>query len=226
MMRISGLQLQTSNLAAQYHFYHDILNMPVLAESPAELTLQAGSTRLTFAQAARGEEPHYHFAFNIPPQQFAAAKTWLAARTPLLADRNGLDEFAFDTWAARAVYFRDPAGNIVEFIARAELPPDSQEAFSAACLLCVSEIGLTTDDVPAMARMLEARLGIAVYRGSASDTFTALGDAHGLFIIVQRGREWYPDTGTPAGFVPITAVIAPHADATTVMLSGPPYQVR
>lgn len=225
-MYIHQLRLQTHNLAAQHDFYEHALHMPLLTASPGELTLQVGSTRLTFTQAAAGEEPHYHFAFNVPPQQFTEAKTWIAERAPLLADASGQNEFVFENWDARAVYFRDPAGNIVEFIARAMLPDTSSEVFSASNLLCVSEIGLATDDVPATARMLQEQLGIAVYRGSASDTFTALGDEHGLFIIVQRGREWYPDTGTPAEFVPMTAVVAAHAGAAMMTLSGPPYQVR
>jgi catechol-2,3-dioxygenase len=225
-MRIYELRLEADNLVTQRDFYHGMLNMSVLAASPAELTLQVGSTRLTFTHAAHGAQPRAHFDFNVPPQRFAEAKAWLAARTPLIADHHGLDEFAFNNWDARAVYFRDPAGNIVEFIAREGLPPAPPEAFSAASMLCVSEVGMATADVPATARMLAAQLGIAVYRGSASDTFTALGDEHGLFIIVQRGREWYPDTGTPAEFTPIRTVVAPHAGADMLTVEGPPYQVR
>ena len=224
-MYIHELRLKTNNLIAQQDFYQRMLNMSVLAASSGELALQAGSTRLTFTQAGDDEEPHYHFAFNIPPQQFTEAKAWLAARTPLLTDRNGQNEFMFDSWDARAVYFRDPAGNIVEFIAR-EGPPAPQTAFSATSLLCVSEISLATDDVGATTRMLKEQLGVTVYRGSASDTFTALGDEHGLFIIVQRGREWYPDTGTLAEAVPVSAVIGMAASGATATLEGPPYTVR
>lgn len=224
-MHIHELHLHTHTIAAQQRFYADTLGLPMRAASSGELALDAGTTVLHFAPAAPGEQPRYHIAFNVPPQQFAEAKAWLSARVPLLADRSGADEFPFDNWDAHALYFYDPAGNILELIARSDLPSESSEPFSASSLLCVSEIGLVTDDVPATTRMLQEQPGITVYRDSVSDMFTALGDAHGLFIIVQRGREWFPDTSQAAVLAPLRAIVSAAADGLRHSIHGPPFSV-
>lgn len=224
-MHIHELYLQTHDIAAQRRFYADTLGMSMHAAPDSELALDAGTTELHFAPAAPGEQPRYHVAFNVPPQQFADAKAWLAARAPLLADRTGADEFSFDNWDAHALYFYDPAGNILELIARHELPHTPTAPFSASSLLCISEVGLVTNDVPATARMLQSQLGITVYRDSVSDMFTAIGDQYGLFIVVQCGREWFPDTGQPAVFAPLRAVVSVTADGARHSIHGPPFSV-
>jgi hypothetical protein len=63
----------------------------------------------------------YHFAFNIPENQIRSAKEWLMPRTVLLKDEQGNDYFQHSGWNSEAVYFKDPAGNILEFIARHDL---------------------------------------------------------------------------------------------------------
>ena len=34
--------------------------------------------------------------------------------------------------------------------------------------------------------------------------FTPVGDEQGLFVVVKRGRMWFPDTGKAAELLPIT----------------------
>jgi hypothetical protein len=73
-------------------------------------------------------------------------------------------------------------------------------------------------------QLLEAELSAPIYDGAGSDTFTAVGDEHGLFIVVKRGRIWFPDTGTPADLFPVRVMtLADNGERGT--LSGPPYQV-
>lgn len=223
-MHIHELYLQTHDIAAQQRFYAETLGLPMRAAPDGELALDAGTTLLHFAPAAPDEQPRYHIAFNVPQQQFAAAKAWLAARAPLLSDHSGADEFALDNWDGHTLYFYDPAGNILELIARHELPSESSEPFGAHSLLCVSEVGLVTDDVPATTRMLQEQLGVTVYRDSVSDMFTAIGDAHGLLIVVQQGREWFPDTGQAAVFAPLRAVVS-AANGLRHSIHGPPFSV-
>ncbi len=69
------------------------------------------------------------FAFNIPENQFREAKAWLASRVEI-ARPNGSDEIFYDDWNAHAVYFPDPGGNLVEFIARHNLPDRSEREFN------------------------------------------------------------------------------------------------
>jgi catechol-2,3-dioxygenase len=165
----------------------------------------------------------YHFAFNIPPQQFAEAKAWIAQRVPPLTDHTGADEFYFEAWNAHALYFSDPAGNIVELIARHTLASQSHQPFTEQSLLSVSEIGLVTDNVRDTVHLLRTRLGISSYQGTGNDEFTAVGDEAGLFIVVKRGRIWFPDTNKPAAVAPVSVTVA--AGSTHATVAGPPYQV-
>jgi catechol-2,3-dioxygenase len=125
-----------------------------------------------------------------------------AKRVPLRADATGRTTFRFADWHAQAVYFADLAGNMLELIARHTLPSTLAEPFSAASLVAISEIGLVVVDVPATVARLQADLDLRPYHGS-SLTFTAVGDARGLFIVVQRSRAWYPDETVPAVPVPL-----------------------
>jgi len=61
-----------------------------------------------------GDDPLYHVAFTIPRNKLAAAKGWLAARTPVMT-KDGRDEFGSESWDAQQVYFRDSAGNPLPF---------------------------------------------------------------------------------------------------------------
>lgn len=222
-MEIRELHLVTSNLALQRDFYIHALSLTASIATPERLTVQIGTSQLTFTQAALDAPQRYHFAINVPPQQFADAKAWIARRVALLTDHTGADEFYFEAWNAHALYFADPAGNIVELIARHTLASQSPPPFTAQSLLCVSEIGLATDNVLATVDLLCTRLGVSRYQGAGSDDFTAVGDESGLFIVVKRGRIWFPDTNKPAEMAPASVEIA--TGSTRASVAGPPYQV-
>ena len=204
-MQIQDLHLATPDLSLQHAFYAQTLGLPALQATPESVTFRVGASRLTFAAAAG--RPIYHFAFNIPENQFDAAVDWLRRRVPLIADSAGTDIFYSEGWNAHNVYFYDPGGNIVELIARHDLPGATDRPFDAASLLNISEIGIAADDVPAQVAAIQERVDAPPFRGPGSDTFTPLGDDEGLFIVVQRGRIWYPETGKPAEHVPITMVV-------------------
>jgi catechol-2,3-dioxygenase len=142
---------------------------------------------------------------------------------PLISSGSGEDSFNFESWNAHSFYFRDPASNILECIARHNLMNGSDRPFDEQGMLCISEIGIATDDVRATVQLLEAELSAGIYDGAGSDTFAAVGDEHGLFIVVEEGRKWYPDLGRPAGPHPVTAVISTAA-GQEFTLSGPPYE--
>ncbi len=206
-MRIHRLELASSDLAAQQAFYGDTLGLTIIRADRAALELMVNHTRLIFRSAPRAETGPYHFAFNIPRNLFPEAKAWLAARTPLLHDRDGQDEFFFKDWDAEAVYFADPAGNIVELIARRSLDVEMPPPFGAEHWLAVSEIGIGVPDAPSAAAILQERTWIPPYH-PASDTFIPMGTPEGLLILVTRGREWFPDTGVEAACLPVEVLVS------------------
>jgi hypothetical protein len=88
--------------------------------------------------------------------------------------------------------------------------------------MSVSEIGLVTEDVPALTLRITRELGLPGYRDSAGDTFAALGDEEGLLILAQSGRIWYPETGKAS--VPATLACELQVGGTSWKVLGPPYQ--
>lgn len=199
-MRIHALRLAADDPPALGAFYDD-LGLTVVP-SDAGVVVSFGRTDVTFTPASGDEAPFYHFAITIPANRFDAAYEWLDDRVGVLADVvSGETRFEFGAFLdATACYFRDPAGNIGELIARHsldnEVPVD--EAFGPQHLLAVSEIGLVVDDVPGTVETLVARTGEPDLGGG--DDFRMVGDDHGTFIVVGEERPWFVGGDTPGVF--------------------------
>lgn len=212
---ILRLRLETCKLVELRSFYTRVLEFRVLAESDRSMTLRAGGTEITFAAVDTGE-PFYHVAFNIPENMLAASKRWLAPRCPIVTRPDGSDEYFFPTWNAHSIYFLDPAGNILEFIARHNLPNARDGEFSARDILHASEIALVVDDVRRTVRAAHDELGLSLFGGTNSEEFAAVGDDHRLLIIVKRGRKWLAGKARPAEVHRLHAAIQNgHGDTLT-----------
>lgn len=206
-MRIRKLRLKMADLVQAKAFYHDVLKLPVTSETAAELVLQAGSTQLIFEREA-GWQGKYHFAFEVPENKVHEAAEWLGSQVKFATLHDTTVFTSSERWNANMVYFYDLAGNILEFIGRHRQPNASNKPFSERDILYLSEIGLSTIDVPATVAWLNDTLGLPDYDGAGSDSFSAVGDEYGLLIVVKEGRGWYPETGIPAGLYPIDITIA------------------
>lgn len=200
-MRFREIKLETHLLDEQREFYEKTLGFKVTAKRKHNFSLAAGKTTLTFTRVREDVEPFYHFAFNISSDQFDSCKEWLQSKVPLLKE-NGEDVFHFESWNAKAIYFKDPVGNIVEFIARQKVPAGATGAFSPGDIQNVSEVGIPVEDVGLFCREVRQAMRLPLYDGNEKD-FAAIGDEYGLFIVVPVRRNWFP-TNTPAGpFQPI-----------------------
>ena len=222
-MNITYLELPTKDLIAQRNFYSHVLELPVHV-SDKRVEVQAGETDLVFMQADRDFDGAYHFAFNIPENQFHAAKAWILKRIPLLHDENGQDEFTSESWNSQSVYFKDAAGNVLEFIARRNLKNEVQVEFDGTRILNVSEIGLPSEDVIAFTRDLCSTLGISVFKQESNETFTPVGDDRGLFILPIKNRIWIPNSGVPAKLLPVKVQVDVNGGAWEVR--GVPYEIE
>lgn len=222
-MKLFELRLKIGNLVEARHFYHDVLNLPVLEETAELLVLQAGRTRLVFEYVI-GWQGKYHFAFDVPENQIHEAAAWITAKAKL-ATANGLTMFdAATRWNANMVYFYDTAGNILELIARHNQPNASSEPFSERSIIAITEIGLATNDVQQTVKWLCDTLGVALYDGEGSNSFAAVGDEAGLFIVVKQGRIWFPETGIAAGVDPV-AVTLINGKIGQYKVLGLPYHI-
>jgi catechol-2,3-dioxygenase len=218
-MHITRLELQTPNLKEQALFYGETLELETRIIDGHQVLIRAGATELVFTQSDKNKFSPYHFAFDIPENQFETAQKWVAMRADLLADENGNTTFNFGNWNSHSLYFKDSAGNILELIAR----HDQSNASADFSILSISEIGLATENVPTLMHLLQEQTGLLPYKDESSETFTAIGNADGLFITVKQGRIWYPNTGVSAQLLPVRVHF--QVNETKMTLSGTPYQI-
>jgi hypothetical protein len=236
--RLLSLELHASasSMEAMKTFYGKTLDLGIAAESADRFSVMAGETRLTFVQTgdtSEGRPPFYHFAFNIPENKIVKALEWQKARTPLLAipEANRASGYPpevvdYHHWNAHAIFFLDPAGNVVEYIARHDLKNGDNHPFGFTDILYASEIGLIVDDVAATAGALKDLAGVGQYRG-ASDQFTAMGDEYGLLLVMKRGRI-IDFTGNQANGVRVypTTVTVRGTKAAKHALTSYPYHLE
>ena len=186
-------------------FYGDVLGLPLEADA-----IQIGETALRFE--SQDGEPFYHFALLGPGDRFDAALAWARQRVELLGD-----VFDFEFWDARAFYFHDPAGNIVELAAHHGIDENGRSGeFAAEELVGFSELGVVGDP-PKLLRRLES-VGLELWDGTVDepDRLAFVGEQARTLILSSPGRGWLP-TGRPAEAHPVEVVL--DVDGARVPLS-------
>jgi catechol-2,3-dioxygenase len=232
--RIVRLELMCSAAMPEMkRFYHDLLGLPVVDDEPDRLTIDAGQTRISFMRSTdSGPAPFYHFAFNIPENKILSAHRWQKERTDLLPIPERLrdpkypdDVVDYRHWNAHSVFFFDPAGNVVEYIARHDLENTADGDFNSEDIHYASEIAFVVDDVEATADKLKVIAGVDQYR-RASEQFAALGDEHGLLLVMHRDRVISFDSPEvkAVSVFPTTAVIRGN-HRSTFEHDGFPYKI-
>lgn len=189
-MKIKHLTLDCANLQEQKYFYTKKFAFEILDESDEHLTLKMGSSHLTFREN-RLNKAYYHFAFNIPYDAIPKAANWLDKKVVIIETDDGKIK-DFSNWEALAIYFLDPAGNIVEFIGRKRVKANTRTVFNEKDVINISEVGLPVFQVNEAYDMIHRKAEIEKF-DCKSSTFCACGDDNGLFIIVDRAEKlWYP----------------------------------
>ncbi|MDT8862351.1 ring-cleaving dioxygenase [Alkalihalobacillus sp. MEB130] len=187
-MKFTKIELFTNKLKEMKGFYKDVLELHIISENTNDFSVKIGSTSLIFKQSQTDSEPFYHFAINIPENKMEEAKSWIQSKLDLNIEKES-DEVFFKSWNAHAIYFEDPSGNILEFIARHNLKNAVEHRFSSDDFINISEIGIVVDEVIPFVRKLN-ELGIPNWRDD-SEGLTPVGDENGLFITVKDGRRWF-----------------------------------
>lgn len=204
-MKFLEVELRAPRIIEQKEFYSNIMGMQPDFNTPVSYSVRAGETLLKFTESNLPEVPYYHFAFNIPENQLYDAIKWLNNKVKLI-EYEGSPVIDFPNWNAHSVYFYDPAGNIVELIARHNLNNSSTEPFSAASLLNISEVGLPVESVKDFINLAEDKLNEKLWWGNL-ETFAAIGNEEGLLIAVTTKRNWFP-TEKPCNIFPLKVKIS------------------
>lgn len=206
-----ALQVARDQVTATRHFYVTELGLVATGDD----SVRIGETELTFR--ASGGRPFYHFALLVPGDRFEAARTWISDRVELL--RGGdIDDlvFDFDNWNALALYFHDPAGNIVELIAHLGLEENGLAGeFRAAELVGMSELGLVGDQSTLAAGLDD--IGIRLWDGAVEPgQLGFFGERARTLIVTSPGRGWLP-TGRPAEAHPVEVALVGSTDAEATL---------
>jgi catechol 2,3-dioxygenase-like lactoylglutathione lyase family enzyme len=196
-MKIEQLEIQTKDLIATTAFYQKTLGFSIVAKDTSSLSFQVGSSILKFAENPDFDSV-YHFAFNIPQNKLSQAIVWCSDKVQLIPIEGQGIIATFENWKANAVYFYDNNGNLLEFIARHELPNALTKPFDSSSILNISEIGIVHENPLALGEKLLEKHHLTFFdKNDNSPTFAAIGDDEGLLIIVPPNRNWYP-TQIPA----------------------------
>ena len=193
-MKINKMTLYVKNIEALKNFYIQQLGFTLIEENATSFSMAVGGDLLSFELAETSEQNQYHFAFNIPSNQFKEAKNWMKAYANLLVN-NGADEVYFESIDAHSLYFYDPEENVVELIARQTINPSVEiEGFSSQSILSIGEINLTTDDIKNVGNQL-MELGIPVSKNQPlnENSLNFMGEKEdGVHILLgPSNRIWY-----------------------------------
>ncbi|REB07313.1 hypothetical protein DVB69_10755 [Sporosarcina sp. BI001-red] len=191
-MEIKQVTLHTTNIDEMKRFYTGTLGLDLVDDTENKFCIAVGSSILEFTHVNAKVNPYYHFAFNIQRNKFNEAKSWVKGKVSLNRE-DGADEADFPHLSARSLYFNDPSGNVVEFIARHSTSDTSDEPFSPKSILNISEISLTVPDVIKVGSQLMA-LGIKERDNDplSATSLNFMGDPTDevFVLLVQPGRKW------------------------------------
>lgn len=190
-MKIESITMMASHLEEMKFFYTETMGFSLLSKGNDYFRIAAGSTEIEFKEV--DNDPYYHFAFDVSDNQFEEAKDWVKQRVPLLIE-EGEDEAFFEHFPARAFYFEDPAGNIVEFIARPTITENQEHPFTVESIYYVSEMSLVVND-PKEAHDVLAQLGVPERDrkepNPAGLTFMGERQEGSFLLLTPPGRRWY-----------------------------------
>ncbi|MGM7703250.1 hypothetical protein ACSVDE_16070 [Pseudalkalibacillus sp. Hm43] len=101
------------------------------------------------------------------------------------------DEVYFKFLDAHSFYFHDPAGNVVEIIARNAYSTEN-ESFTIDDLITISEMNLTVDDVFSEGEKLLSHGFDFLGEGPLdADTLNFIGEQEAYFLLGPQGRTWF-----------------------------------
>ncbi|WP_081987031.1 serine hydrolase [Planococcus sp. CAU13] len=179
--------LYTNKLNEMKGFYEYQLGFRIIEEDDVSFMLAIGESQLIFRQTDR--PAFYHFAFNIPGNQFSLAKGWASSKVELNR-QEGMDEIYYANFDADAFYFEDPAGNIVEFLGRRNT--DRMGNFTIDSLLNISEVSITTPHVEEVGKQIEEMdIPVRGYKGIDPNSLNFLGREAEFILLTPPKRIWY-----------------------------------
>jgi len=208
-VKVRQVTLTVEHLDEAASFYRDVLQLPVVTQD-RRATVTVGSSRLVLEPGQRFRGVH-HVAFGIAPADFARTRGWLQQRVELIVVDGSEVVDGPDGWSSRSVYFLGPEEILLELIARdvdAGVPRSRADGLRP---VSISEVGIGVPDVAEAVRTLTRELDLAPFPPQGQ-LFAPVGGHHGLVVLVQEERVWFPSHHQPAARGPVVLEIdAPTA---------------
>jgi len=200
-MRVDRLTIPAHEPTALSEWYALLFGAGSTGDSnmtqPPASTVELGDSTLEITAAEEPSPVHLAVRLCCEPDE---ARDWLAERATLLPVEGESSRY-FEFLDATALYFADPAGNVLEALCYAgDRRPT--EASSDNWIGGITEIGLPAPEPLALVEWLDEAVGLSAW-GSPSETFAWVGNRAARFVIVPAERSWYP-TDWPAKPVPIS----------------------
>lgn len=179
--------LYTNKLKLLKRFYRNVMGLEVIKTSAEEFSVNVGESTITFRQS--DHPAFYHFAINVPGNQFSLIKHWMQERLTLNREKAE-DQIYFSNFNADSIYFEDSAGNLIELIGRRNR--DVFGNVTTASFLNVSEVGMVTPHIIDVGDDLQD-LGIPLWQGTEVDpeSLNFLGKDDTFIVLVPPDRRWY-----------------------------------
>ena len=214
---IVELNLRARRLEQNRFFWETLMGFTVVdAPSANQYTLRIGQendekqTLLTFRKSTLPPTledsffPQYHFTISIPSNQIESCLEWILQQKainpatneevtiPLWKDYlNGAEIIRRNLYNSQSVFIEDPAGNVVELLARHVMNNTQDGPFNNNMFIGISEVGIVTRDVRKTAALLKETFGVEDVVGS-SNSFKPMGGATGLLKLIVPGKPWIP----------------------------------
>jgi catechol 2,3-dioxygenase-like lactoylglutathione lyase family enzyme len=185
------VQLQSHDLDATQYFYNGMLQFPISLQSNSSIGFQVGHTQLIFSHT--DINAIYHFAFKIPSHLFSLSYEWVKQRIEVLPFSEETEIADFSNWNAKAFYFHDPNGNILEFISHFDSTLHKDEAFASTAIEGINEIGIPVKSVRQSCEDFKSTFNIPYFhKGPCMEDFSVMGDENGMLIVTREQRGWLP----------------------------------
>lgn len=183
---LKKVTLYTHELKQLRRFYMNVLNFPISEVTKTSFNVKVGTSTIKFIEQEK--EARYHFAINIPGNQFTIIKEWISDRYPL-ETYEGIDEIYRVKFVANSFYIKDPSGNLVEFIARRSR--DFLGTFTLDAFYNLSEISIVTPSVSEVGELLQDQ-AIPLYFNSQinAEDVNYLGVDDSFIVLTPEGRKW------------------------------------
>ena len=176
----------TNKLKPMKRFYANVLRLDIIESTGDYFTVKVGETAITFKQS---DDPcFYHFAINIPGNQFVIMKQWIEQRVNIVRS-NGKSEIHYKNLGADSIYFEDIAGNLVELIGRRNR--DLFGSLTKEAFYDVSEVGITTPHMTEVGEELQD-IGLPLRQRAEvhTDDMNYLGRDDTYVVLVPTGWKW------------------------------------